>query len=116
MKKVTPKKIRDALIIEQATNGRGISAIADELDIAQSTVYRVLESDEGQIKLKETLTNLESSINARLPRLLDLSLDRLESILTPGGFASRSDMLRAAQIVLQTGLKLSEISARSSQN
>lgn len=105
---IRPKHIRDSLIVERAASGLGVSAIADELHIGQSTVYRTLESEQGQAKLRDTLEAIEARINHELPELLALSLKSLKSVLE-APMANRSEKIAASKVIINTALRLSEI-------
>lgn len=106
-----PKDIRDALIIERAASGKNISAIASELHIGQSTVYRTLESEQGQAKLRDTLEAIEARINHELPELVALSLKSLKSVLE-AQMANRSEKIAASKVIINTALRLSEITSK----
>ena len=114
MEKIKPQQIRHAKIADLAANGMGASAIADHLKIGVCQVERVISSDFAQSRMSEALQNMDAQINARLPHLLELSMNALEQILTPGSFACRQEKLKAASIVTNTALRLSELSQKQS--
>ncbi len=113
MQTVTPRKIRNAKIVEMATNGVGISSISETMNISKSAVTRTLELEQSQGRLRECLDDIESRVNSELPELLTSSLSVLKETLELP-FVDRSDRLKAAKIVLDTALVLSKITSRSS--
>lgn len=113
MKKLNSRSIRNAVIIKGAVEAKPLTKIADELGVTINTVERAVFSDEGQAALRECLDTIESSINVQLPELLGLSIDNLKQILSFDSYASNSDRIKAAQTILTTSLKLSEISNRA---
>ena len=114
MEKIKPQQIRHAKIADLAVNGMGASAIADHLNIGVCQVERVISGDVAQARMSDVLQNMDAQINARLPHLLELSMNALERILTPGSFANRQELLKAASIVTSTALRLSELSQKQS--
>jgi hypothetical protein len=113
MEKIKPQQIRHAKIADLAANGMGASAIADHLGIGVCQVERVIASDFAQTRMSEALQNMDAQINARLPRLLELSMDALERTLGSNCFVSRQEELKAVSIVTNIALRLSELSSKN---
>ena len=114
MEKIKPQQIRHAKIADLASNGMGVSAIADHLGVGVCQVERVLAGDFAQTRMREALQNMDAQINARLPHLLELSMNTLEQILSPDGiFVTNTDKLKAVSIITNTALRLSEISSKN---
>jgi hypothetical protein len=119
VEKIKPQQIRHAKIADLAANGMGTSAIAAHLDIGICQVERVIAGDFAQARMSEALLNMDAQINARLPHLLELSMNALEKTLTPETyFISHQEKLKAVSIITNIALRLSELSSKNipSQN
>lgn len=87
------KRLRNARVVELATEGKHVGEIAHELKIGRNTVTRILSSDEVKKILKEADT--------RVHGLVTKALDTVEQAIQ-GGEADMTNSLKAALALLKS--------------
>jgi len=116
MKKVSSKDIRQQSIINLSLQGVPLQSIANELDVNYAVVERAIKSERGQSQLQKTLSEMELSINSKLPQLLELSLDHLLDIMTKPkgdlGFHGYERKTKAAAMILSCATTLTKLRGR----
>jgi hypothetical protein len=88
-----------------------MSKIARDLKCSRGTVSEVLNSDEAKRTINEALASTQELIVAKLPSLIERSLQTLDDIQT--GMGNRSEKLAAAKASLGLMIKLNELTIRA---
>ena len=113
MKNLSSKDVRQQEIINHAIEGVPLQTIANSLDIDYGTVERAIKSERGQSQLHKTVSEMELSINSRLPMLLELSLDHLLDIMQKPkdkmGFHCYDRKTKAAAMILSCATALTKL-------